>query len=78
MNVTVEQLLDEFVGRWTRDEPLAVDELLVRAGPQADELAGLIDRSSSERRDESRRRTRSPTSAPSTIRRSCARARRSG
>ena len=44
MNVTVEQLLDEFVGRWTRDEPLAVDELLVRAGPQADELAGLIDR----------------------------------
>jgi hypothetical protein len=44
VNVTVEQLLDEFVGRWTRDEPLAVDELLVRAGPQADELAGLIDR----------------------------------
>ena len=44
MNVTVEQLLDEFVGRWTHDEPLAVDELLVRAGPQADELAGLIDR----------------------------------
>ncbi len=40
----MEQLLDEFVGRWTRDEPLAVDELLVRAGPQADELAGLIDR----------------------------------
>ena len=44
MKITVEQLLDEFVGRWTRDEPLAVDELLVRAGPQADELAGLIDR----------------------------------
>ena len=44
MNVTVEQLLDEFVGRWARDEPLAVDEILVRAGPQADELAGLIDR----------------------------------
>ena len=44
MNVTVEQLLEEFVVRWTRDEPLAVDELLVRAGPEADELAGLIDR----------------------------------
>ncbi len=29
MTITVEQLLDEFVGRWTRDEPLAVDELLV-------------------------------------------------
>ena len=42
--VSVAQLLDEFVGRWTRDEPLAVDELLVRAGPQADELARLIDR----------------------------------
>jgi hypothetical protein len=40
----LEQLLDEFVGRWTRDEPLAVDELLVRAGLQADELAVLIDR----------------------------------
>jgi hypothetical protein len=44
VNLTVQQLLEEFVGRWTRDEPLAVDELLVRAGPQADELAGLIDR----------------------------------
>ena len=44
MTTTVEQLLDDFIGRWTRDEPLAVDELLVRAGPQADELAGLIDR----------------------------------
>ena len=44
MTGQLEQLLDEFVGRWTRDEPLAVDELLVRAGPQADELAGLIDR----------------------------------
>jgi len=40
----LEQLLDEFVGRWARDEPLAVDELLVRAGPQSDELAVLIDR----------------------------------
>jgi len=41
---TSEHLLDEFVGRWTRGEPLAVDELLVRAGPQAGELAALIDR----------------------------------
>ena len=44
MSATVEQLLDDFIDRWTRDEPLAVDELLVRAGPQADELASLIDR----------------------------------
>ena len=44
MTGQLEQLLDEFVGRWARDEPLAVDELLVRAGPQADELAVLIDR----------------------------------
>ena len=44
MTGQLEQLLDEFVGHWTRDEPLAVDELLVRAGPQADELAVLIDR----------------------------------
>ena len=44
MKGNVEHLLEEFVGRWTRDEPLAVDELLVRAGPEADELAGLIDR----------------------------------
>lgn len=38
------QLLDEFVGRWACDEPLAVDEFLVRAGSEADELAVLIDR----------------------------------
>ena len=44
MKGNVEHLLEEFVGRWTRDEPLAVDDLLVRAGPEADELAGLIDR----------------------------------
>ncbi len=44
MTGTSEQLFDEFVGCWTRGEPLAVDELLVRAGPQADELASLIDR----------------------------------
>ena len=40
---TTEQLLDELVGRWTRGEPLRVDELLTRAGPGADELARLID-----------------------------------
>ena len=44
MTSQLEQLLDEFVGGWARDEPLAVDELLVRAGPEADELAVLIDR----------------------------------
>ena len=44
MTGQLEKLLDEFVGRWARDEPLAVDELLVRAGPEADELAVLIDR----------------------------------
>ena len=43
VSITVEHLFDEFVDRWTRDEPLEVDELLVRAGPQADELAALID-----------------------------------
>ena len=42
MNIT-EQLLDELVGRWTRGEPLEVEELLARAGAQSDELAGLID-----------------------------------
>jgi hypothetical protein len=41
---TPEQLFDELVDCWTRGEPLGVDELLVRAGPQADELATLIDR----------------------------------
>jgi hypothetical protein len=44
VRTTVDQLLDEFVARWTRDEPLEVDELLVQAGPEADELADLIDR----------------------------------
>lgn len=34
--------MDELVGRWTRGEPLAVDELLVRAGPRSDALAQLI------------------------------------
>ena len=40
---TPEQLLDQLVGRWTRGEPLEVDELLLRAGPRSDELAGLVD-----------------------------------
>ena len=44
MTSQLEQLLDEFVGRWSRNEPLAVDELLVRAAAEADELALLIDR----------------------------------
>ena len=44
MTGQLEQLLDEFVGCWARDEPLAVDELLSRASPEADELALLIDR----------------------------------
>ena len=44
MTSQLELLLDEFVGCWASEEPLAVDELLVRAGPEADELAGLIDR----------------------------------
>ena len=43
MSTTPDQLLDELVGRWTRGEPLAVDELLTRAGPRSDELATLID-----------------------------------
>jgi hypothetical protein len=41
--ITPEQLLDELVGRWTRGEPLDVDDLLARAGAQSDELAALID-----------------------------------
>ena len=44
MRITPEQLLDELVDRWTRGEPLAVDDLLARAGPRTDELAALIDR----------------------------------
>jgi hypothetical protein len=44
VRITPEQLLDELVDRWVRGEPLAVDELLARAGPESDEVAGLIDR----------------------------------
>jgi len=44
VRITPEQLLDELVDRWTRGEPLAVDDLLARAGPRTDELAALIDR----------------------------------
>jgi len=40
---TPEQLLDELVDRWALGKSLDVDELLVRAGPRADELASLID-----------------------------------
>lgn len=43
MSTTPEHLLDEFVGRWTRGEPLDVGGLLARAGSRADELAPLID-----------------------------------
>jgi hypothetical protein len=43
VSTTPEQLLDELVSRWTRGEPLAVDELLARAGPRSDELAALVD-----------------------------------
>jgi hypothetical protein len=43
VSATPDQLLDELVGRWARGEPLAVDELLARAGPRSDELADLID-----------------------------------
>lgn len=43
MSGTLEQLLDELANRWTRGEPLAVDELLTLAGPRSDELAALID-----------------------------------
>lgn len=43
MSATVEQLLGELADRWARGEPLEVEELLVRAGPQSDELAALID-----------------------------------
>ena len=40
---TNELLLDELLGRWTRGEPLEVEELLARAGSQSDELSELID-----------------------------------
>lgn len=38
-----EQLFEELVGRWTRGEPLEVDDLLLRAGARSDGLARLID-----------------------------------
>jgi hypothetical protein len=40
---SVDALFEEFVSRWTREEPVDVDGLLERAGPGTDELAGLID-----------------------------------
>jgi hypothetical protein len=41
--MSVNVLFEELVSRWTREDPLHVDELLERAGPDADELARLID-----------------------------------
>ena len=38
-----EQLFEELLARWTRGEPLQVDELLLRAGERSDELARLAD-----------------------------------
>ena len=43
MRISTEQLLGELVDRWALGKPLEVEELLGRAGPQADELAALID-----------------------------------
>jgi hypothetical protein len=40
---TPEQLFDELLGRWTRGEPLQVDELLLQAGERSGELAPLVD-----------------------------------
>jgi AcrR family transcriptional regulator len=41
--MSVDALFEELVSRWTSEEPLSVDELLERAGPNAEELARLID-----------------------------------
>lgn len=40
---SIDSLFEELVARWRRDEPLDVDELLGRAGGEADQLAALID-----------------------------------
>jgi hypothetical protein len=40
---SVDALFDEFLTRWTREEPIDVAGLLERAGPDTDELARLID-----------------------------------
>lgn len=40
----VEALFDEFAARWARGERPDVDEYLTRAGPDAGELAALVDR----------------------------------
>jgi AcrR family transcriptional regulator len=40
---SIDSLFEELVARWRRDEPLDVDELLSRAGGEADQLAALID-----------------------------------
>ncbi|HEX4520587.1 MAG TPA: hypothetical protein VH063_13485 [Gaiellaceae bacterium] len=39
----MDALLEEFVAGWTAGEPTDLDALLSRAGPEADELARLID-----------------------------------
>jgi hypothetical protein len=39
----VDALFEEFVSRWSRDEPVDVEDLLARAGPGTNELARLID-----------------------------------
>jgi hypothetical protein len=39
----VDALFEEFVARWTRDEPVDLPALLDRAGPDSDELAALVD-----------------------------------
>lgn len=41
--MNVDGLFEELVSRWSREEPLRVDELLDRAGPNAEALARLID-----------------------------------
>ena len=43
MSTDTEKLLEEFLNRWAQGEPLAVDDLIMRAGPRSDELADLID-----------------------------------
>jgi hypothetical protein len=40
---SIDSLFEELVARWRRNEPLDVDELLGRAGGEADQLATLID-----------------------------------
>jgi hypothetical protein len=41
--ISVDALFEEFVASWTGNEPVDVDGLLRRAGPETDRLARLID-----------------------------------